>query len=616
MLTIPDNEEIRQCLSLWELLKSDAGGGKKWSPEWSLVALAAVQRTELTLAATMDKIYSRVQPYAERFGEACKIDRPRIVNFGEEVVRGQPIFVLSSLLQRLEPIARESAGVAPWQIASQHAPFTGILKTVKSLAELKGQEEETGAGLPWIVLSETVGGMEDIPAFVGGVLTRSMTDVLSHVAIRARSQHALLASCFDAREWEELVKLDGKKATVSVGADGSIRLVEASAQEISSALPSPLAGGGVSSEGSSGAALKKVSLGCVELPGPQSPWAINEKDFSDRRVGKKSLNLSLLRSKVPDWLEVPACVTLPFGSFERLLASPENARAKKELEGIQSRLSVLFGLRAKKASSIMEITDTLAEARRLVSKDLLAPPDLVSDVAACAVKAGLIASVDEWTRPGSSAWQAAWSAICQVWGSKWTERAWLSRRARDIADEELYMAVLLQSVIPAEYAFVLHTSNPITNARDEMCGEVVVGMGETLVGSHEGRALSFTCPASSSAVKIGGFPSKRMALVAPASGTLIARSDANGEDLEEFAGAGLYDSIPLEPLTELAVDYAANRLIKEDEFRAQLLSRLVDVGSSIEAAFDGKSQDVEGVYSNGKLFVVQARPQVLASANA
>ncbi len=36
-------------------------------------------------------------------------------------------------------------------------------------------------------------------------------------------------------------------------------------------------------------------------------------------------------------------------------------------------------------------------------------------------------------------------------------------------------------------------------------------------------------------------PSKRTALRAPPGGTLIARSDTNGEDLEAFAGAGLYD---------------------------------------------------------------------------
>lgn len=36
-------------------------------------------------------------------------------------------------------------------------------------------------------------------------------------------------------------------------------------------------------------------------------------------------------------------------------------------------------------------------------------------------------------------------------------------------------------------------------------------------------------------------PSKREGLFAPEGGTLIARSDTNGEDLEGYAGAGLYD---------------------------------------------------------------------------
>lgn len=32
----------------------------------------------------------------------------------------------------------------------------------------------------------------------------------------------------------------------------------------------------------------------------------------------------------------------------------------------------------------------------------------------------------------------------QVWASKWSDRAWLSRRARGVKDEDLFMAVLLQ----------------------------------------------------------------------------------------------------------------------------------------------------------------------------
>lgn len=55
--------------------------------------------------------------------EACKLDPKYIVNFGEEVVRGQPVFVLSLLLQKLEPMLRSAAGVAPWQVGlDQHGP--------------------------------------------------------------------------------------------------------------------------------------------------------------------------------------------------------------------------------------------------------------------------------------------------------------------------------------------------------------------------------------------------------------------------------------------------------------------------------------------------------------
>lgn len=56
------------------------------------------------------------QPLAERFGAACGIDQAYITNFGEEVVRGQPIFVLSQLLKFLEPMLRTAADMAPWQV--------------------------------------------------------------------------------------------------------------------------------------------------------------------------------------------------------------------------------------------------------------------------------------------------------------------------------------------------------------------------------------------------------------------------------------------------------------------------------------------------------------------
>jgi hypothetical protein len=63
---------------------------------------------------------------------------------------------------------------------------------------------------------------------------------------------------------------------------------------------------------------------------------------------------------------------------------------------------------------------------------------------------------------------------------------------RGSSDGSLHTAVLLQKVIPSEYAFVIHTADPISGDRSKIFGEVVAGLGEVLVGSYPGRAFSFT----------------------------------------------------------------------------------------------------------------------------
>jgi alpha-glucan,water dikinase len=56
--------------------------------------------------------------------------------------------------------------------------------------------------------------LQDIPPGITAVLTKSSTDVLSHVAIRARSQGVLLATCFDDGEWQRLVGMQVSPAAV------------------------------------------------------------------------------------------------------------------------------------------------------------------------------------------------------------------------------------------------------------------------------------------------------------------------------------------------------------------------------------------------------------------
>ena len=55
-----------------------------------------------------------------------------------------------------------------------------------------------------------------------------------------------------------------------------------------------------------------------------------------------------------------------------------------------------------------------------------------------------------------------WHAIKAVWASKWNTRAVLSLRKAGLQHHDLQMAVLCQPVVPAQYAFVAHTTNPVT----------------------------------------------------------------------------------------------------------------------------------------------------------
>lgn len=57
-----------------------------------------------------------MQPHAVSFGQACNIDQAFILNFSEEVVRGQSVFVLSQLLAELEKHLRQAAGAGAWQV--------------------------------------------------------------------------------------------------------------------------------------------------------------------------------------------------------------------------------------------------------------------------------------------------------------------------------------------------------------------------------------------------------------------------------------------------------------------------------------------------------------------
>uniref|UniRef100_A0A0D6QZC9 Pyruvate phosphate dikinase AMP/ATP-binding domain-containing protein n=1 Tax=Araucaria cunninghamii TaxID=56994 RepID=A0A0D6QZC9_ARACU len=243
-----------------------------------------------------------------------------------------------------------------------------------------------------------------------------------------------------------------------------------------------------------------------------------------------------------------------------------------------------------------EIRDTVMQ--------LKAPPQLVDELKNKMQTANMPWPGDE----GEKRWQQAWTAIKKVWASKWNERAYFSTRKARIDHDDLCMAVLVQEIISADYAFVIHTVNPSSGDSSEIYAEIVKGLGETLVGAFPGRAMSFvTKKLDLNHPKVLGYPSKPIGLFIKRS--IIFRSDSNGEDLEGYAGAGLYDSVPMDEEEKRVIDYSADRLLTDHSFQQSILSKIAQVGNAIEELY-GSPQDVEGVVKDGEIYVVQTRPQM------
>jgi alpha-glucan,water dikinase len=281
-------------------------------------------------------------------------------------------------------------------------------------------------------------------------------------------------------------------------------------------------------------------------------------------------------------VHLPTSIALPFGVCEKTLADGANREVRREYD-------------ARVAAAEKDPAGVLPRLREAVQR-LAAPAELRQ------------ALEETWRRAGLPAvpWEQAWHAIRRVWASKWNERAFLSRRARRIPHDSLFMAVLIQQVVEAEYAFVLHTVNPVTDDRGELFAEVVLGMGETLVGNYPGRALGFVCRKDDLALDLVSYPNKSVGLYGKG---VIFRSDSNGEDLEDFAGAGLYDSFLAEEPVPRLLDYTSERLVWDSGFRDDLLRSVARAGLEVEKLL-GSPQDVEGATAGGRLFVVQTRPQV------
>ena len=576
--------------------------GTRWSEPWALTMKAALDNVTCAIAKDMDALSDVSNKTANAIASVSKgsVSDAYLMNFGEEMVRGHALFVAAGLSNDAFNDARNACkNKSPWLVSSNGESPDALAKCagkvlVQNLEDVQGEDFTTKDDrLPIVFFSEKLGGLEDIPKGVSCVITKTPVDVLSHVAIRARNTGAFLASVQNDDIWNALIARDFKYVAVAKSADGnSVEFTSVEESEAKTLL----------STSSSSPAGEKAS---VSVPKPKATrkLVVFPDSYAAGVVGGKSQSLAA-SAKVAEKANVvvPSSFALPFGAFEKALK--KDAETKASLETclkIANTTTKTNDLELRRAA--------LEKARRVVREGLELPDDFAKELEVAIERTSnankKVPSVDD-----------LWASICGVWASKWTERAFNSRLAVGIKEAELSVAVLNMELCDAEFAFVLHSKDPTTFEdadADIMCGEICVGLGESLVGNDPGCALGFRVDKKTKkVVEITSQPSKPVAYYSPPN-AYIARSDSNGEDLEEFAGAGLYDSIPTAETVARPADYSTCDVIWNVEFRDRLLQKLCDVAVDVERANGGAPQDIEGCVLKGsrELVLLQSRAQLL-----
>ena len=574
-ISFPNYSEFNLCYEDWNnivmsLLDND-------STDSALKIKSVLSRLSRLLTSVIDYYSLYYDAKGKYFGKECNCDNFAVQNFSEELIRGSIFFALSMLLKKIEPIIRKKANLGDWLIISRGIKnrIIGKLIFVKKLHDV----QFTKYSEPTIIISQNISGDEEIPINCVCLIiikSENYPDVLAHVSVRARNLNVPFAVCFNENKSNEMLRLLWQNVEVNINnqefvlskniINKNVEIDKEKNEEINKTIKID----------DIGKEYKKIYL--------------ETEEFEKNCVGAKSLNTKNILGKVPncEWLKYPESFAVPFNVNEYFLSLEENKKIKEELDEYISKIKL-----ARKPDIIK---DLLEKCKNLTTKI-----KFVENPETLKLKNKLISFGIK-----SEEFESAFTSIKTVWASKFNERVYIATNKVGIDLTQIKMSVLIQKIIPAEYAYVIHTKNPLNNSKNEIFAEVVCGMGETLVGAYEGQSLSFIYDKEKQTYEIKSYPNKSISLK---NSGFIFRSDSNTEDLEGFSGAGLFDSVPMIDNKEVEMSYSEDKLFKDKSFVDNLINKIGYIGIGIEKMY-GFEQDIEGVYYNEEFYVVQTRPQV------
>ena len=171
---------------------------------------------------------------------------------------------------------------------------------------------------------------------------------------------------------------------------------------------------------------------------------------------------------------------------------------------------------------------------------------------------------------------AVCKAVQNCWASLWTQRAVAYRRQMHVERGSVAMAVIVQTMVPAETSGVLFTANPATGERNEIVVNAAFGLGESVVGGHL-TPDTFIVRRDDLELKEAIVGDKQ---------TMIVSADEQGTS------------------SQLVSEEQSQRLSLEPA----VLRELVSLSLEVQELFGGVPQDIEWAWAEQRLWLLQARP--------
>ncbi|MCL5024586.1 MAG: TIM barrel protein [Nitrospirae bacterium] len=526
----------------------------------------------LRLKATLDRCLRLADTYcgrilalfpekAGRLGRALGVQEHAIRVFSEADIRSHLVFQISKLAAVPLREIRSRAALPPWNVIAR-GRVSGRLIASSHLAGLPDLRDA-----PVIALLEKTEGDEEIPLFVGGIVSARETPRLSHLAVRARQQGVVFAESEDRDGFSKVKDLVGKEILFEASADG-VRIETVTIPERMSTPRNR---------------LRRVEAPEVALSG-QRPIPLDgvtaetggNKAFAARRLQE-------LAGREGAGFRTPAGCVIPFGarqealrtdpSFEEEylgLASALHGLADEELAAALRRLREMTGRLRLPRETERGITGIFGRKARLMVRSSSNCEDLEGFSGA-----GLYDSV------ANVLLNALGDAVRRVWASLWNRRAFSARRDAGIPEDKAHMAVLIEEMLDPELSCIMHTRDPVGGGDEEVSIEIAAGLGETLAsGRAQGAPYRMVFHKRSGEVRVLSFSSFSNA----------ARPAPEGGIVYEH------------------IDHSRIRLSVDRAYRERVARGLGKIGTLVEEAF-GQPQDIEGVLVKDTVYLVQSRQQ-------